>query len=112
LKPPNLKPQQKLADKTRSVVNQQEGFGKQAGAFENWEVEKKYKVKLEALKQQIEEGKSEVRAAEKQTKHWQETANKVEREKNDLMARLVDVNSKPPRATANEAKTQLQLDQI
>ena len=76
------------------------------GAFENWEVEKKYKKKLEALKQQIEEGKSEVRAAEKQTRQWQETANRFEREKNDLESRLVNANSKPPRAAASEAKTQ------
>lgn len=70
IKPPVLKPQQKtLTDKTSTVKNKTNedsaGFGKQTGAFENWELEKKYKVKLDALKQQIEEGKQEVRAAEK-----------------------------------------------
>jgi hypothetical protein len=31
----------------------------QTGTFENWETEKKYKKKLEALQQQIEESKKE-----------------------------------------------------
>jgi len=33
-------------------------------------VEKKYKTKLQALQQQIEEGKRETQAVEKQAKHW------------------------------------------
>jgi hypothetical protein len=44
--------------------------------FESWEIEKKYKTKLQALQQQIEESKKETQAVEKQTKHWQELANR------------------------------------
>jgi Ca2+-binding EF-hand superfamily protein len=38
--------------------------------FESWEIEKKYKTKLQALQQQIEESKKETQAVEKQAKHW------------------------------------------
>ena len=69
-----------------------------AGAFENWELEKKYQTKLKALQQQIEEGKKETQDAEKQARHWQEMANRFEKEKNALQARMVDMNAKPPRA--------------
>lgn len=47
-------------------------------------MEKKYKTKLQALQQQIEESKRETQAVEKQAKHWQELANRQEREKNLL----------------------------
>lgn len=36
---------------TNNKKKEETGFGKKVGAFENWELEKKYKVKLEALKQ-------------------------------------------------------------
>ena len=52
--------------------------------FESWEIEKKYKTKLQALQQQIEESKKETQAVEKQAKHWQELANRQEKEKNLL----------------------------
>jgi len=80
-----------------------QGSGNQAGnggkpGFENWELEKKYKTKMSALQQQIEESKKETQATEKQSRHWQEMAYKFEKEKNALQARLVDFNAKPPRA--------------
>lgn len=33
---------------------------KAGGAFENWEIEKKYQTKLKALQQQIEDSKKEI----------------------------------------------------
>lgn len=47
---------------------------------------------------QIEESKKETQDIEKQAKHWQEMANRFEREKDILNARLVDYNAKPPKA--------------
>ncbi len=47
-------------------------------------MEKKYKTKLAALQQQIEESKKETQGVEKQAKHWQEMANRLEKEKNSL----------------------------
>jgi hypothetical protein len=47
-------------------------------------VEKKYKTKLVALQQQIEESKKETQAVEKQARHWQEMANRLDKEKNSL----------------------------
>jgi hypothetical protein len=58
--------------------------GGASAQFESWEIEKKYKTKLQALQQQIEESKKETQAVEKQAKHWQELANRQEREKNLL----------------------------
>ena len=75
-------------------------------AFENWEAEKKYKKKLEALQQQIEESKKDAKDAEKLAKHWQEVSAKLEREKVSLQGRLVDVNAKPPKAAATESNQQ------
>lgn len=92
-----------------SVLPKKQG-SKQSGAatpnnFESWEIEKKYKTKLQALQQQIEESKKETQAVEKQARHWQDMANRVEKEKNALQARLVDFNAKPPRAQTIESNT-------
>ena len=49
---------------------------------------------------------------EKQAKHWQELANRQEREKNLLQAQMVNFNSKPPRAQSLESNTQAQIEEI
>ena len=67
------------------------------GAFENWEVEKKYKKNLEALKQEIEERNSEIMIAKKQVQDMNNRVVKLEAEKRNLETRLVDRNAKPPR---------------
>ena len=90
--------------------------GKQAApksqpGFESWEVEKKYQTKLAALQQQIEESKKETQGVEKQARHWQEMANKLDKERTALQARLVDFNAKPPRAQTQESNGQAQLEQ-
>lgn len=104
-----------------SVVQQQKqikkggnggGSQQQQPGFESWEIEKKYKTKLVALQQQIEESKKETQAAEKQAHHWQETASRLEKEKNAIQARLVDFNAKPPKAQAVESNGQAQIELI
>ena len=65
-----------------------------------------------ALQQQIEESKKETQAVEKQAKHWQEMANRLEKEKNGLQARLVDCNAKPPKAATEESLGQSQVEQM
>jgi predicted nucleic acid-binding Zn-ribbon protein len=67
------------------------------GAFDQWEVEKKYKKNLDALKQEIEERNREIQMARKEVKDSNERAHKIENEKRLLEARLVDKSSKPPR---------------
>jgi len=81
-------------------------------AFENWELEKKYQTKLKALQQQIEEGRKETQDAEKQARHWQEMANRFEKEKHALQTRMVDMNAKPPRAAQEESLGLAQVEQL
>ena len=100
-----------LAQKTTSKQKPSPSAGASA-QFESWEIEKKYKTKLQALQQQIEESKKETQAVEKQAKHWQELANKQEREKNLLQAQMVNFNSKPPRAQSLESNAQAQIEEI
>jgi chromosome segregation ATPase len=53
------------------------------------EVERRFKKKVEALTSQIEETKSEVARLENQVKHWREIAQKNEKEKEQIAAKLV-----------------------
>ena len=66
-------------------------------------MEKKYKKKLEALQQQIEESKKETLDAEKMSKHWQDTAGRLERERDTLSSRLVDAGTKPHKVATQES---------
>ena len=68
-----------------------------AGGFENWEMEKKYKKNLEALKQEIEERNNEILIANKKVQDMNNRVVKLEAEKMNLETRLVDKNAKPPR---------------
>ena len=104
LKPSGMK---SLAKPTNVTSKLKTGAaGGNSEAFENWEAEKKYKKKLEALQQQIEESKKDAKDAEKLAKHWQEVSAKLEREKVSLQGRLVDVNAKPPKAATLESNQQ------
>ena len=71
--------------------------GAGAGGFENWEVEKKYKKNLEALKQEIEERNNEIMIAKKEVADVNKRVVKLEAEKRNLETRLVERNAKPPR---------------
>jgi septal ring factor EnvC (AmiA/AmiB activator) len=81
--------------------------GKKSGgpgnAMAGYDAEKKYKKNLEALKQEIEEKNREVDGLGAQIQDCHDRYNKLDREKKDLEARLVDKNSKPPRETANQS---------
>lgn len=83
-----------------------------AGAFENWEMEKKYKKNLEALKQEIEERNNEIMIAKKEVKDVNNRVVKLEAEKKNLETRLVDRNAKPPREMHQESQSQGQSDEI
>ena len=82
------------------------------GAFENWEVEKKYKKNLEALKQEIEERNNEILIARKEVQDVNNRVVKLEAEKRNLETRLVDRHAKPPREMHNESENQGQVDEI
>lgn len=94
---PNSKVQSKVGQQgTKPSISETQGAG---GAFESWEVDKKYKKNLDALKQEIEERNREIQMARKEVKDSNERAQKIENEKRLLEARLVDKSSKPPRQT-------------
>jgi len=74
------------------------GMGGEGGSqFENWEVEKKYKRNLEALKGEIEERNNEILLAKKEVANFNTRVLKLEGEKQDLEIKLVDKHAKPPR---------------
>ena len=66
------------------------------GAFD---AEKKYKKNLEALKQEIEEKTREGDGLRLEVKGCHDKYNRLDFEKKQLEARLVDKHSKPPRET-------------
>ena len=66
-------------------------------AFDSWEIEKKYKKNLEALKQEIEDRNREIQVARKEVKDSNERVQKIEAEYRKLEGRLVDRNGKPPK---------------
>ena len=77
----------------------------QQPGFESWEIEKKYKTKLVALQQQIEESKKETQAAEKQAQTRKEEIDRLVKEKDALQKRILDINDKPPKAQAVESNS-------
>ncbi len=66
---PTSKVQSKLGQQGTKPVGDTAG-----GAFEQWEVEKKYKKNLDALKQEIEERNREIQLARKEVKDTNERA--------------------------------------
>ena len=76
------------------------------GGFENWEVEKKYKKNLEALKHEIEERNSEILIAKKEVQDVNKRVVKLENEKQKLETKLVDQHALPPREMNIESMNQ------
>jgi Ca2+-binding EF-hand superfamily protein len=75
------------------------------GGMSAYEAEKKYKKNLEALKSEIEEKNREAQGLRKEVKDCHDRYNRLDQDKKNLEARLVDKHSKPPRETANEAQS-------
>ena len=74
------------------------GEGGQIGSqFENWEIEKKYKKNLEALKTEIEERNNEILLAKKEVQNVNARVLRLESDKEKLENKLIDKNAKPPR---------------
>ena len=68
--------------------------GESTSAFEHWEMEKKYKRNLEALKQEIEERNREIQNAKTEARDANIRSRKLETEKESLEMRLVNNKSK------------------
>ncbi len=83
-----------------------------SAAFDSWEIEKKYKKNLEALKLEIEDRNREIQIARKEVKDSNERVQKIEAEYRKLEGRLVDKNAKPPRQVNQESEYQNSLDEI
>ena len=72
--------------------------------FENWEIEKKYKRNLEALKHEIEERNNEILLAKKEVQNVNSRVLRLEAEKQALEIKLIDKNAKPPRQMQAESE--------
>ena len=89
------------------------GAAAQTGSqFENWEIEKKYKRNLEALKHEIEERNNEILLAKKEVTNVNSRVLRLEAEKLDLENRLIEKNAKPPRQMQADAEHIGNIDEI
>lgn len=80
------------------VGNAAAASGGQTGSqFENWEIEKKYKRTLDALKNEIEERNNEILLARKEVANVNARVVKLQDDKLELENRLIEKNAKPPR---------------
>jgi chromosome segregation ATPase len=68
-----------------------------------FDAEKKYKKNLEALKNEIEEKNREAQGLRTEVKICHDRYNRLDQERKNLEAKLVDKHTKPPRETSNEA---------
>jgi len=78
--------------------------GEVSSQFENWEIEKKYKRILDALKHEIEERNNEILLAKKETQNVNARVLRLEGEKQELENKLIDKNAKPPGQMQSESE--------
>lgn len=86
--------------------------GEVGSQFENWEIEKKYKRNLEALKHEIEERNNEILLAKKETQNVNARVLRLEAEKQELENKLIDKNAKPPRQMQADSEHFGNIDEI
>lgn len=101
-----------LSTQTTASKSRGGGLGSGGSEFENWELEKKYKKNLEALKKEIEEKNKEIKLFKNEVTDCNSRAQKLENEKKHLESRLVEKNAKPPSEVARESINMGALDQI
>lgn len=80
--------------------------------FENWEIEKKYKRNLEALKTEIEERNREILLAQKEVHNVNQRVLRLEGDKQELENKLVNKHSKPPREMQADSEHFGNMDEI
>jgi regulator of replication initiation timing len=104
------------APKAGSKIVPRGGIGAAVGGnntqFENWELEKKYKTKEDALKQEIEEKNKEIQNARKEVQDKNARCIRLEIEKSNLETRLVDKHARPPAEMSDASKNQGAFDEI
>lgn len=88
------------------------GNGETGNQFENWEIEKKYKRNLEALKQEIEERNNEILLAKKEVANVNARVLRLEQDKQVLEQRFIDKNAKPPREMQADSEHFGNIDEI
>ena len=108
---PGSKVGSRIGAGVRSAMGGGDG-GEMGSQFENWEIEKKYKRNLEALKQEIEERNNEILLSKKEVANINARVLKLEGEKQELENKLIDKNAKPPREMKSDADRQGDLDEI
>lgn len=86
--------------------------GETGNQFENWEIEKKYKRNLEALKQEIEERNNEILLAKKEVANVNARVLRLEQDKQTLEQRFIDKNAKPPREMQADSQHFGNIDEI
>jgi len=79
------------------------GKGGKGNPMAAFDAEKKYKKNLEALKNEIEEKNREAQGLRTEVKICHDRYNRLDQERKNLEAKLVDKHTKPPRETSNEA---------
>lgn len=108
------KPGAKVGSRIGQGVRQAQGAGEgdHGSQFENWEIEKKYKRNLEALKQEIEERNKEILLSKKEVANVNARVLKLEDDKQKLENRLIDKNAKPPREMQSDSQHFGNIDEI
>lgn len=77
-----------------------------------FEAEKKYKKNLEALKHEIEEKNREIEAFQKEVADCRRALSKLDQEKKQLEATLINKQQKPPKETSNESLAVSQAQEL
>ena len=106
------KPGKKVGSRIGMGVTQGAAGGNSGSQFENWEVEKKYKRNLEALKHEIEERNNEILLAKKEVANVNSRVLRLEDEKSMLENKLIEKNAKPPNQMKADSNQLGDIDEI
>ena len=88
------------------------GKGGKGNPMAGFDAEKKYKKNLEALKNEIEEKNREANGLRTEVKICHDRYNRLDHERKNLEAKLVDKHTKPPKETSNEALALSQAQEL
>lgn len=88
------------------------GVKNMGSQFENWEIEKKYKRNIEALKKEIEEKYNEILLKNKEVANVNQRVVRLEKEKQELENKLIDKHAKPPRQMQADSENFGNIEEI
>lgn len=85
--------------------------GASSSAYEHWEMEKKYKRNLEALKTEIEERNKEIQIARNKCENAEKRVRRLQAEKDKLEEDFVNTRAKTAKEMRSESMTMGELNQ-